>query len=106
MVEREAEGDLAFGEGVLGLSNVLSDLLFGLEDGFGKGLDGCEKLGERRVTWSSCCSVQFSICWRSVAKLININLYHPPTHILKNTAYNTAIAASLIPNSTHSLISI
>ena len=83
MVEREAEGDLAFGEGVLGLSNVLGDLLFGLEDGFGKGLDGGEKLGERRVTWSSCCSVQFSICWRSVAKLININLYHPPTHILK-----------------------
>lgn len=41
---------MSFGEGVLGLGDVLSDLILGLEDSLGECFDCVEELDERRVT--------------------------------------------------------
>ena len=78
LIEGESQVDLSFGEGVLGLGDVLGDLFFGLEDGLGECFDCVEELCEGVRTWSSWWSVQLSICSRSVAKLIIYKIYKPP----------------------------
>ena len=78
LIEGESQVDLSFGEGVLGLGDVLGDLFFGLEDGLGECFDSVEELCEGVRTWSSWWSVQLSICSRSVAKLIIYKIYKPP----------------------------
>ncbi len=64
-------------EGVLDLFDVLVDLLGGLEDGVGEGLDCVEELGGEGVTWSSSLRVQLLICSLRERKLIAIilNIY-------------------------------
>jgi len=82
LIEGESEVDLSFGEWVLGLSYILGDLLFWLENCLWECFDCIEELCECVCTWSSWWSVQLSICSLSVAKLIIYKIYkHPNPYI-------------------------
>jgi len=75
LIEGKSEVDLSICEGVLGLSDVLGDLFFWLENGLWKCFDCIEELCKCVHTWSSWWSVQLSICSLSVAKLIIYKIY-------------------------------
>jgi hypothetical protein len=47
-------------EGIFGKGDILIDLLFWLEDGFGEGLDCIEELCSKTSTLSSWCKVHWA----------------------------------------------